>query len=50
MLGFKCEVENTFIAETALKNGLLVVPAAQYCQIITTLNNSERRYHSFSTY
>ena len=28
MLGIKCEVENALIAETALNNGLLLVPAA----------------------
>ena len=48
MLGLKCEVENTFIAETALKNGLLVVPAAEnIVRLLPPLTTQKEDIHEF---
>ena len=48
MLGLKCEVENTFIVETALKNGLLVVPAAEnIVRLLPPLTTQKEDIHEF---
>ncbi len=48
MLGIKCEVENTLIAETALKNGLLLVPAADnIIRLLPPLNTEKKDIEEF---
>ena len=48
MLGIKCEVENTLIAETALNNGLLLVPAADnIIRLLPPLNTEKKDIEEF---
>ena len=48
MLGIKCEVENTLIAETALNNGLLLVPAADnIIRLLPPLNTEKDDIEQF---
>ena len=48
MLGIKCEVENTLIAEIALKNGLLLVPAADnIIRLLPPLNTEKKDIEEF---
>ena len=48
MLGIKCKVENTLIAETALNNGLLLVPAADnIIRLLPPLNTEKDDIEKF---